>query len=57
MKCPKCKAEHMSVVYGVKEINNIVRRNRKCTICGFKYITQERFVSETRTRKKAGDPE
>lgn len=52
MKCPQCGSSKMSRVYGVKEVNKTVERRRECTLCGYRYVTQEVFIGSVIRNKK-----
>jgi len=48
----------MSSVYGVREVGDQVRRTRKCTACGHRYITMEKVTgAEQSERRKKGQDE
>jgi len=58
MKCPKCGSTMMSSVYGVREVGDQVRRTRKCTACGHRYITMEKVTGAVQSeRRKKGQDE
>ena len=46
MRCPKCKKKAKASATRFVEYNNSQRRIRTCQ-CGHKFITYERFESET----------
>ena len=43
MICPKCGKEKSSKVLETRERETFVYRRREC-ICGFRYVTEEKFV-------------
>lgn len=51
MICPKCGMEHQSKVLETRERDDFVYRRREC-ICGFRYVTEERFARRLPLRKK-----
>lgn len=44
MICPKCRKSKMSRVYSSKEDGDGVKRYRECTVCGYRYVTIEKFI-------------
>ena len=55
MKCPKCGAVMMSSVYGVREVGDQVRRTRKCTACGHRYVTMEKVMGPVKSEGRKKD--
>lgn len=51
MICPKCGTEHQSKVLETREKDDFVYRRREC-LCGFRYVTEERFVRGLPSREK-----
>ena len=52
MKCPNCGSSMMSIIYGVKEKNDMVRRTRRCTRCDYRFITLEAVVGPVRKYRR-----
>ena len=46
MKCPNCGSSMMSNVFCTQEVDDTVQRLRKCTVCGHRYATVEKFDRE-----------
>lgn len=46
MVCPNCRANNKDHVIDVVKFAHEIRRKRKCDVCGFTYITTEKFDSE-----------
>lgn len=44
MICPRCEREKQSKVLETREKKDFVYRRRECVACGFRYITEERFI-------------
>lgn len=52
MICPKCQSETQSMVLYSKEKGDVVYRRRKCLACGYKYVTEEKFLKRVRRYQK-----
>lgn len=57
MICPKCGSQKMSIVLDTrdKKSENVTRRRRECTVCGFRFTTYERVCRSIAKRKKEKD--
>lgn len=49
MICKACGSSKASLVLETRERQDFVYRKRKCTVCGYEYMTHERFARGCRT--------